>query len=100
MRFRCIVSFRTTRSKSISTWRTSVQGKDIALATLKLMDTLKRRQRRPVTVIGMYLHAYASGGTSQAHAGALAPAKGALTSKANYRGRPEEGAVPASRRPY
>lgn len=57
MRFRCIVSFRTTRGKTISTWRTSVQGKDFASASLKLIETLKRRQRRPLMVIGMYLHA-------------------------------------------
>lgn len=64
MRFRCIVSYRSTRSKSVSTWRTSVQGKDIALATLKLVELLKRRQRRPVTVVGMYLHANDGGRTS------------------------------------
>jgi hypothetical protein len=58
MRFRCIVSFRTTRSKTISTWRTSVHGKDFPSASLKLIETLKRRQRRPLTVVGMYLHTY------------------------------------------
>jgi len=58
MRFRCIVSYRSTRSKSISTWRTSIQGKDISSATMKLVEALKRRQRRPVTVVGMYLHAH------------------------------------------
>ena len=63
MRFRCIVSYRSTRSKSVSTWRTNIQGKDITLATLKLVEQLKRRQRRPVTIVGMYLHAHDAGRT-------------------------------------
>lgn len=58
MRFRCIVSYRTSRAKSVSTWRTSIQGEDVVAATSKLTEALRRRQRRPVTVIGMYLHAH------------------------------------------
>ena len=64
MRFRCIVSYRTARSKSISTWHTTVHGKDISLATAKLVQMLKRRQRRPVTVLGMYLQVRETSGGS------------------------------------
>jgi CO dehydrogenase/acetyl-CoA synthase epsilon subunit len=56
MRFRCIVSYRSTRSKSVSTWRTNVQAEDITVATTRLVEKLKRRQRRPITVVGMYMH--------------------------------------------
>ena len=55
MRFRCIVSYRTSRSKSISTWRTSIQGKDLVSVTGDIVSELKRRQRRRVTVVGIYL---------------------------------------------
>ena len=55
MRFRCIVSYRTSRSKSISTWRTSIQGPDLVSVTANIIAELKRRQRRRVTVVGIYL---------------------------------------------
>lgn len=57
MRFRCIVSYRTTRSKEVSTWRTSVQGRDFVSVTAEIIQQLKRRQRRPLTVIGIYVQA-------------------------------------------
>jgi len=55
MRFRCIVSYRTSRSKSISTWRTSIHGPDLVSVTANIIAELKRRQRRRVTVVGIYL---------------------------------------------
>lgn len=56
MRFRCIVSYRTSRSKTVSTWRTEAHGVDIVSATVDAIAKLKRRQRRSLTVVGMYLH--------------------------------------------
>ncbi len=55
MRFRCILSYRSERSKSISTWRTSVQGADFVSVTADVINKLKRRQRRPLTVVGIYV---------------------------------------------
>lgn len=55
MRFRSIVSYRSTGSKSISTWRTSVQGTDFVSVTADVIKQLKRRQRRPLTIMGIYV---------------------------------------------
>jgi hypothetical protein len=55
MRFRCIVSYRSTRSKSLSTWRTSAQGTDVVSVTADIIEKLKRRQRRSLTVVGIYV---------------------------------------------
>jgi len=55
MRFQSIVSYRSTGSKSISTWRTSVQGTDFVSVTADVIQQLKRRQRRPLTVMGIYV---------------------------------------------
>ena len=54
-RFRCIVSYRSTRSKGVSTWRTSVRGRDFVSVTADLIARLKRKQRRPLTVVGLYV---------------------------------------------
>jgi hypothetical protein len=56
MRFRCIVSYRTSRSKGLSTWRTPASGSDLVAATADVVAKLKRRLRRQVTVVGMYVH--------------------------------------------
>jgi hypothetical protein len=56
VRFRCIVSYRTARSERISTWRTSVRGRDFVAVIADVIEKLKRRQHRPVTVVGMYVH--------------------------------------------
>ena len=57
MNFRCIVSYRTSRSNTISTWRTTLRSRDIVSATADLIAELKRRQRRALTVVGIYIHA-------------------------------------------
>ncbi len=56
MWFRCIVSYRSTRSERISVWRTSVRGTDIVSVAADTIAKLKRRQRRPLTVVGIYVH--------------------------------------------
>jgi hypothetical protein len=55
MWFRCIVSYRSTRSKSISVSRTNAQGTDVLSVTVDIIKKLKRRQRRPLTVVGLYV---------------------------------------------
>ena len=55
MWFRCIVSYRSTRSKGISVWRASAQGADVASVAADIIEKLKRRQRRPLTVVGIYV---------------------------------------------
>jgi hypothetical protein len=56
VRFQCIVSFKSSRSKTISNWRTTVQGDDVVMAAGRAIDALRRRQRRVLEVIGIYLH--------------------------------------------
>jgi hypothetical protein len=56
VRFQCIVSFRSSRSKTISNWRTSSQGDDVVVAAARAIEALKRRQRRVLDVVGIYLH--------------------------------------------
>ena len=60
MRFRCIVSYRTARGKNVSTWRTSIQGQDLVSVTADVIARLKRRQRRPLTVVGIYVQLQAT----------------------------------------
>ena len=55
MRFQCIVSYRSSGSKSVSNWRTIARGKDIPSVTADVIEKLKRRQRRPLTVLGVYV---------------------------------------------
>lgn len=55
MRYRCIVSYRTSRSKIDSTWRTTIQADDFLAVTTKIVSQLERRHRRKVTVVGLYL---------------------------------------------
>jgi len=55
MRFRCILSFRTAGAKKVATWRTDVRQDDLVLATANAIQKLKRRQRRPLTVVGIYV---------------------------------------------
>ncbi len=55
MWFRCIVSYRSTGSKSISVWRASAQGADVVSVTADVIKKLKRRQRRPLTIVGLYV---------------------------------------------
>lgn len=61
MRFRCIVSYRTSRSKGLSTWRTYARGSDLVGAVADAVMKLKRRMRRQVTVVGMYVQEQAGG---------------------------------------
>jgi hypothetical protein len=57
MRYQCIVTFRSDRSKAPSNWRTSSDGPDVVSAATRAIDALRRRQRRALHVIGIYLHA-------------------------------------------
>jgi hypothetical protein len=55
MRFRCIVSYRSHRSKRVSTWRTDATGEDLVTVVADTLVALKRRLRRPLTVVGIYV---------------------------------------------
>jgi hypothetical protein len=55
MHFKCILSYRTSRSKSICTWRTTLFGRDIASAVSDAIAKLRRRQRRALLVTGLYV---------------------------------------------
>lgn len=55
MRYHCIVSYRTNRTKSVNIWRTHAHGTDIPTVTANIISQLKRRQRRTVDVLGMYI---------------------------------------------
>jgi hypothetical protein len=54
MRFKCILSYRTSRSKSISTWRTTSSGGDITAGVANAITELRSRQRRALVVTGVY----------------------------------------------
>jgi hypothetical protein len=62
MRYRCIVSYRTSRSNTLSIWRTQAVGADVVSAAAAAVTKLRRRVRRPLTVVGIYLHVREGGG--------------------------------------
>ncbi len=55
MRFTCIISYRTSSAKRVSTWRVAARGEDVIAAAADAIQKLKRRQRRPLTVVGIYV---------------------------------------------
>lgn len=66
MRFRCIITFRTSRSQYVSTWKTEAQGPDHMTVAAEMIAELRKRQRRRLTIIGVLVHdrdAAAPGGT-------------------------------------
>jgi hypothetical protein len=55
MQFKCILSYRTSRSKSISNWHTTSSGSDIAAGVANAIAKLRNRQRRALVVTGIYM---------------------------------------------
>jgi hypothetical protein len=54
MQFKCILSYRTSRSKTISTWHATSIGSDIQEGVANAITKLRNRQRRAVVVTGLY----------------------------------------------
>ncbi len=56
MRFKCIITYRTSRSNGLSIWKTQGSGQDHVSYAAKAIDTLRKKQRRQLTVIGLMIH--------------------------------------------
>ena len=56
MRFNCIITFRSARSKVISTWKTEARGPDHSTVAADMIAQLKKRQRRPLTIVGVMIY--------------------------------------------
>lgn len=55
-RFQCIITFRTSRSLEISTWKSEARGEDhLAVAADKIAQ-LRKRQRRPLKIVGVMVY--------------------------------------------
>lgn len=53
MRLNCIITYRSERSKTISTWKTEAHGPDHGSVAADVIARLKKRQRRPLTIVGV-----------------------------------------------
>ncbi len=56
MRFSCIITFRSSRSSTISTRKTEARGPDHMTAAADTIARLKKRQRQPLTIVGVMVY--------------------------------------------
>ena len=56
MRLKCIITYRTSRGSSVSSWRTEGLGTNHVSIAADMIAQLRKRQRRRVTVIGVMVH--------------------------------------------
>jgi hypothetical protein len=56
MRAQCIITYKTSRSDGVSSWKASVQGKDHVAIAQEAITKLKRSQRRHLKVIAIMVH--------------------------------------------
>jgi CO dehydrogenase/acetyl-CoA synthase epsilon subunit len=56
MRFNCVITFRSARSTTISTWKSKVQGKDHSTVAADMIAQLRKRQRRPLVIVGVTVY--------------------------------------------
>jgi CO dehydrogenase/acetyl-CoA synthase epsilon subunit len=56
MRFNCIITFRSTRSNTISNWKSKVQGTDHSSVAAYMIAQLRKRQRRPLVIVGVTVY--------------------------------------------
>lgn len=56
MRFKCIITFRTSRSQDISTWKAEAHGPDYVTVAADMIEQLRKRQRRRLTIVGVLVH--------------------------------------------
>ena len=56
MNAQCIITYQSSRSSKISTWKASARGPDHVAIAANMIEKLRRRQRRRVTIIGVLVH--------------------------------------------
>ena len=56
MRLKAIITYKTSRSKDVSIWKTQGHGEDHLSFAAEAITQLKKRQRREVTVVGVLVH--------------------------------------------
>jgi hypothetical protein len=56
MRFKCIITFKTSRSRAVSSWRAKGHGEDHLSFAAEKISQLRKRQRRQVTIVGVMVH--------------------------------------------
>ncbi|OGA06197.1 MAG: hypothetical protein A3D95_08850 [Betaproteobacteria bacterium RIFCSPHIGHO2_12_FULL_69_13] len=56
MRAQCIITYQSSRGSRISTWKARAQGADHAAIAANMIERLRRRQRRRLTIIGVMVH--------------------------------------------
>ncbi len=55
-RFQCIITYRTSRSQEVSSWKSLGRGEDHIAVAADMIARLRRRQRRRLTIIGVMVH--------------------------------------------
>jgi hypothetical protein len=56
MKAQCIITYQSSRGSKISTWKASAQGADHATIVANMIERLRKRQRRRLTIIGVMVH--------------------------------------------
>jgi len=56
MKAQCIITYQSSRGSKISSWKASAQGADHAAIAADMIEQLRKRQRRRVTIIGVLVH--------------------------------------------
>ena len=56
MRFRCLITYRSARSKAVSSWQSHGRGRDHASIAADMISELRRKQRRVLTIISVMVY--------------------------------------------
>jgi hypothetical protein len=56
MKAQCIITYQSSRSSKISTWKANARGADHVAIAAHMIERLRKRQRRRVTIIGVLVH--------------------------------------------
>ena len=56
MKAQCIITYQSSRGAKISTWKASAIGADHAAIAATMIERLRKRQRRKLTIIGVMVH--------------------------------------------
>lgn len=57
MRLKAIITYKTSRSREVSIWKTQGHSEDHASFAAEAIAELKKRQRRQLTVVAVMVHA-------------------------------------------
>ena len=56
MHLKCIITYKTSRSREVSSWKTQGSGEDHLSFAAEAISQLRKRQRRQLTIIGVMVH--------------------------------------------